>query len=248
MPLSGLEGHTSALPQATTMRAPTTAEVLKAAPFAQGLCEAHLQRLEHELVLREVPAGASVCQKSRKAEHWVGVARGTIKIHVLSPDGRGTTLATFSDGCWFGEGTLLKGEPWPFDAAAIGNTLVALVPAATFQWLLDNSFPFNRFLIDQLNARLGQFISRCEHARLHQSNQHVAHCIAELIDSRLYPFVENRRLTMSQEELASLAGVSRQIVNRALGELEDIGVVRVAYGSLTLIDPEGLRRFSESFQ
>lgn len=53
---------------------------------------------------------------------------------------------------------------------------------------------------------------------------------------------------MSQEELASLAGVSRQIVNRTLGELEDIGAVRVSYGALTLIDPEGLRRFSESFE
>lgn len=227
---------------------PTISDVLKSAPFAPSLSKAHLLRLRREVLLREIPAGTSLYQKARRADHWTGVVRVVVKIHALSPTGRTTTLATFPPGCWFGEGTLLKREGWPFDATAIEDTLLALMPAATFHWLLEHSLGFNRFLLDQVNARLGQFISRCEHARLHHSSRHVAHCISELTDARLYPGAENRHLGMSQEELASLAGVSRQIVNRALGELEDIGAVRVSYGSLTLIDPEGLRRFSESFE
>src|SRR5256885_7579682 len=69
-----------------------------------------------------------------------------------------TTLfrSTFPPGCWFGEGTLLKREGWPFDATAIEDTLLALMPAATFHWLLEHSLGFNRFLLDQVNARLGQ--------------------------------------------------------------------------------------------
>lgn len=226
----------------------TIKHVLESAPFAPNLSQAHLLRLQREVLLREVPAGRSLCQKTGNAGHWTGVVQGAVKIHALSPTGRSTTLTTFSPGCWFGEGTLLKQERWPFDATAIEDTLVALMPAGTFHWLLEHSLGFNRFLLEQLNARLGQFIGRCEHARLHHSSRHVAHCISELMDARLYPGAENRHLGMSQEELASLAGVSRQIVNRALSELEDLGAVRVSYGSLTLIDPEGLRRFSESFE
>ena len=230
------------------MPPPTINAVLKSTPFAPHLSRAHLLRLRREVLLRHIPAGTPLCHKTHRAGHWAGVVQGAVKIHALSPTGRSTTLATFTPGCWFGEGTLLKHECWPFDATAIEDTLVALMPASTFHWLLERSLGFNRFLLDQLNARLGQFIGRCEHARLHLSSRHVAHCISELTDSRLYPDTGNRHLGMSQEELASLAGVSRQIVNRTLGELEDIGAVRVSYGALTLIDPEGLRRFSESFE
>jgi hypothetical protein len=51
---------------------------------------------------------------------------------------------------------------------------------------------------------------------------------------------------MSQEELGNLAGVSRAVVNKVLHELSRTGVIRVSYGCISLIDPEGLRRFSES--
>jgi CRP-like cAMP-binding protein len=97
---------------------PTISDVLQSAPFAPSLSKAHLLRLRREVLLREIPAGTSLCQKARRADHWTGVVRGVVKIHALSPTGRTTTLATFSPGCWFGEGTLLKREGWPFDATA----------------------------------------------------------------------------------------------------------------------------------
>lgn len=221
-------------------------EILSGARFAQHLAADHRARVAGELVVREFGAGTQVCRRGSTAAYWMGVAAGTVKIQAVSSEGRGTTLATFSEGCWFGEGTLLKGEAWPFDAIALRDARIALVPADTFRWLLDNSLPFNRFLIDQLNARLGQFISRCEHARLHQTDRHVAHCIAELLDPRLYPFSQPAFVRMSQEELGNLAGASRAVVNKVLNELSRSGIIRVSYGSISLIDPEGLRRFSES--
>lgn len=222
------------------------AAALSSAPFAARLSPEHLARLGRDVVMKDFAAGSRICRKGASADYWIGIAYGSVKIQVTSSEGRGTTLATFSEGCWFGEGTLLKGECWPFDAVALCDSRVAMVPVSAFHWLLENSFPFNRFLIDQLNARLGQFIGRCEHARLHQTSQHVAHCIAELLDPRLYPAPERPYLHMSQEELGKLAGVSRAIVNEALHNLARSGIVRVSYGSISVIDPEGLRRFSES--
>lgn len=220
--------------------------LLRSARFARNLAEEHLRRVAHELVVRNFTAGAFICRKGDTADCWMGIDSGAVKIQVVSPEGRGTTLATFTEGCWFGEGTLLKSEPWPFDAIALTPARIAHIRASTFHWLLDNSLPFNRFIIDQLNARLGQFIRRCEHARLHQTDRHVAHCIAELLDPRLYPLSSGPRVRMSQEELAHLAGVSRAMVNKVLHELARNGIVEVSYGSISLIDPQGLRRFSES--
>jgi CRP-like cAMP-binding protein len=218
--------------------------VLSGASFAQRLSADHLARLARDVVIKDFDTGSRVCTKGAAASSWMGVSSGSVKIQVTSCEGRATTLAIFSERCWFGEGTLLKGEPWPFDAVALCDSRIALLPASAFQWLLENSFPFNRFLIDQLNARLGQFISRSEHERLHQTDQHVAHCIAELLDPRLYPIPGSPYLRLSQEELGNLAGVSRAVANRALQDLSRSGIVRISYGSISLIDPEGLRRFS----
>ena len=57
---------------------------------------------------------------------------------------------------------MLKNEPRRYDVVALRDSLVACISRTTFQWLLDNSIPFNRFLLHQLNERLGQFIGRVE--------------------------------------------------------------------------------------
>ena len=177
------------------------------------------------------------------ADAWVGVAKGLVKIENTGADGRHTTLTHFSAGCWFGEGTLLKRGPWPFDAVAVTDSEVGFLPVSTFEWLLDSSIAFNRFLLDQLNARLAQFVERCEHLRLHDAEHHVVHCLTEMVDPRLCRYTE-ASIAVSQDGLAHLAGVSRSIVNRVLHKLEREGLVRVDYRSITLLDPNGLRRFS----
>ena len=50
-------------------------------------------------------------------------------------------------------------------------------------------------------------------------------------------------IEISQEELGLLAGVSRPVVNKALQELEDEGLLRVDHGRITVFDLEKLSRF-----
>ena len=211
--------------------------------FDRVLSSDQLERVHADLHLRSFKCGASVVRRNTRGDAWVGVAKGLVKIENTGADGRRTTLTHFSAGCWFGEGTLLKHGPWPFDAIAVTDSMVAFLPISTFEWLLGSSIAFNRFLLDQLNARLAQFVERCEHLRLHDAEHHVVHCLAEMVDPRLYPHTESR-IAVSQEGLADLAGVSRSVVSRALHNLEREGIVRVDYRSITLLDPNGLRRFS----
>lgn len=225
-------------------RFPTRDEVASW-PFTRGLAEEDLRRLLCEVTIRRYQPAAVICRKGEAAAHWMGVLHGAIKIEAISATGRSTTLATVTAGGCFGEGSVLKqdSQGWPFYAVTLVDTDVMLMPAAVFHRLLGSSLAFSRFMIDQLNARLGQFIERCEHERLHSADQHIAHCINEFTDPTLYPG-HTDRLPLSQEELARLAGVSRQVVNRVLHQLERQGILRVAYGSIALLDPDGLRHFS----
>lgn len=222
-----------------------TDQLLRSTSFYPALTPEQAARLRQDTVSRPFKAGANVRRRGTVADGWLGVASGLVKIENSSADGRHTTLTHFSAGCWFGEGTLLKDGPWPFDAIAMVDSVVAVVPFRTFEWLLDSSVPFNRFLLNQLNARLGQFVERCEHLRLHDADHHVVHCLVEMVDPRLYPTVEEN-ITLSQEELARLAGVSRSVVSRVLHKLERQSLVRVEYRSIKLLDPQRLRQFSDA--
>jgi CRP-like cAMP-binding protein len=222
-----------------------TDQLLQGTSFYPALTAEQAARLREDIVSRPFKAGTYVRRKATVADGWLGVASGLVRIENSSADGRHTTLTHFSSGCWFGEGTLLKEERWPFDAIAVVDSVIASVPFRTFEWLLDSSVRFNRFLLDQLNARLGQFVERCEHLRLHDADHHVVHCLVEMVDPRLYPTVEDR-ITLSQEELARLAGVSRSVVSRVLHKLERQSLVRVEYRSIRLLDPQRLRQFSDA--
>jgi CRP/FNR family transcriptional regulator, cyclic AMP receptor protein len=215
--------------------------VLCAAAFAAAIGEEALRRLRREMHERHVESGAHVAWKGDVVEHWAVVIDGMVKIEAAAADGRKTTLLGISTGGWFGEAALLGDGRWPFDVIATRATRLGLMPRAAFERLLGSSIAFNHFLLGQLNARLSQFVQRCEHLRFSEASAHVAHCLAELFDARLYPSTE-RRLALSQQEVAHLVGISRPTANRALHELERQGVLSVAYGRIVVHDPEALQR------
>ncbi len=216
--------------------------MLRATLWSRALTPEQLQRVESEILPRRCPAGGYVCRKGEAVEHWVGVVNGLVKMTNLSADGKPTTFTGIPSGGWFGEGSLLKNEPRRYDVVALRDSEVAYMPRATFTWLLDNSIGFNRFLLIQLNERLGQFIAMVECDRLLEPDARVARSLASLFNPHLYPG-HGPEVQISQEEIGYLAGLSRQRANQALKTLEKAGLLRVEYGGITVLDLEGLRCF-----
>lgn len=201
-----------------------------------------MARVRAEIVERNVPAGGYACRKGEPVEHWIGVTEGLLKLSIDSPEGKTATLTGVAAGGWFGEGSLLRTEARRYDAVALRDSRVALMPRTTFTWLLDSSIAFNRFLLDQLNERLSQFIAIVEYERLLPPDARIARCLAMLFNSHLYPGVE-RRMQLSQEEIGYLSGISRQRVNQALRVLEKSGLLKLEYGGITVLDVEGMRNY-----
>jgi len=217
-------------------------DMLALSPWTRELSADQLGRVRATILVREFAAGSAVSRKGDPASAWFGVIDGLVKIHSLSPSGKSVTFAGIPAGGWFGEGSVLKGERLKYDTLALRDSRVAHMPEATFRWLLDSSIPFNRFLLTQLNERLGQFIGMVEHDRLLDPDARVARSLAALFNPHLYPDTQPR-IEISQEELGYLAGASRQRVNRALQVLEAAGLIKVDYGLVTVRDLSGLRRY-----
>lgn len=210
--------------------------------WAGGIDTGTLGRIGPEVLERAVPSGGFVCRKGDPVEYWVGVIEGLVKISSVSSEGKPITFTGIRAGGWFGEGSLLRPVPWGYDAVALRDCRVALMPRATFYRLLETSIGFNRFLLEQLNERLSLFIGMLESDRLLEPEARVARCLASLFNPHLYPG-SGRELQISQEEIGYLSGVSRQRVNQALQVLDRAGLLRIAYGGVTVLDLGGLGRF-----
>ena len=219
-------------------------ELLRASLWGQALTEAEMARALAGTSERTFAAGAFICMKGQPVDYWMGVIDGLGKMASHWTTGKTTSLTGISTGGWFGEGSLMKKEPRRYDVMALRESRIAFMNRSTFTWLLDHSIPFNRYMIAQLNERLGQFIGMMENERMLDTDARIARCLAALFNPVLYPGT-TRLLQISQEELGYLAGVSRQRANQALKALEDAGLVRSEYGGINILDLDGLRCFGD---
>ena len=220
-------------------RSPLAGE-LAAIPWLDLLEAAQRERAVQEIKVGDALPGDFVCRTGRPVTYWFGVVDGLLKMSSDNADGRTMTFTGVPPGGWFGEGTALKREPYRYNIQALRRSIVAGLPVDSFHWLLDHSIGFNRFVMNQLNERLGQFIAAREIDRLNNPDVRVARSLAALFNPVLYPGV-GEVLRITQQELAYLVGLSRQRVNEALAALETQGTIRVEYGGLRVLDLGALR-------
>ncbi|MBP6718290.1 MAG: Crp/Fnr family transcriptional regulator [Rhodoferax sp.] len=217
-----------------------SAHELATIPWIHLLTPQERQRAEEDLKVTEASAGDYLCRTGRPVTYWFGVVDGLLKMSSDNAEGKTMTFTGVPPGGWFGEGTALKRETYRYNIQALRKSSVAGLHVDTFHWLLDHSIGFNRFVMNQLNERLGQFIAAREIDRMTNPDIRVARSLASLFNPVLYPGM-GAVLRITQQELAYLVGLSRQRVNEALTNLADQGCIRVEYGGLRVLDLTALR-------
>jgi CRP/FNR family cyclic AMP-dependent transcriptional regulator len=217
-------------------------DIVGSSAWAGELTGDELERAHRGTVQKQFRKGSYVCHRGDKLDHWTGVIEGLVKISATSAEGKAMTFAGVGAGGWFGEGSVLKNEPRKYDLVTLRDTRLAMMNRATFMWLYENSAGFTRYLVRQLNERMGQFIATIEYDRILDPKARVARNLSWFFNKVLYPgtggFIE-----ISQEELGLFAGVSRPIVNRSLQALEDEGILRVEHGRITVLNVGALATY-----
>ena len=213
-------------------------------PWLHGLEANEKERALADLKVVKVEPGELLCRVGRPVTYWFGVIDGLLKTSNDTAQGIPITFTGLPPGGWFGEGTVIKREAYRYNIEALRASTVAGLTVDTFHWLLDRSIPFNRFILQQLNERLGQFIAAREIDRMSDPDVRVARSLASLFHPVLYPGVGSL-LRITQQELGYLVGLSRQRVNQALHVLQQARMIRVEYGGVRVLDLEALRRYTQ---
>ncbi len=222
-----------------------TAQELEAIPWLLVLTPEQRQQTLVQLQVADAEVGERVCRIGRPANFWFGVIDGLLKMSNDDSSGPAITFTGIPPGGWFGEGTLLKREAYRYNIQALRRSVVAGLPIETFHHLLETSISFNRYMLNQLNERVGQFIAAREMDRISDPDLRVARHLAALFHPQLYPGVGGL-LRITQQELGYLVGLSRQRVNQALNQLSGRQLIRVEYGGVRVLDLNGLRSFPVS--
>jgi CRP-like cAMP-binding protein len=220
-------------------RSPSAAE-LASIPWLQVLRDEDQAWVSAQIMVGDALAGDVVCRIGKAPTYWFGVVQGLLKMSADNAQGDSFTYAGLSAGGWFGEGTVIKREPYRYNVQALRPSVVAGLPIESFHRLLEQSIGFNRFVMNQLNERLGQFIAAREIDRMTNPDIRVARSLAALFNPVLFPGV-GEVLQITQQELAYLVGLSRQRVNVALQRLVEQGWIKVTYGGVRVINLNALR-------
>ena len=218
--------------------------LLRVAPWSAYLAPHEITAAAAGIVEKSFVAHEYIFMRGDRFDYWTGIISGLARMSIVSRDGKATTFTGMTEGAWFGEGSMLKNEPRRYDVVALRDTRLAMLDRATFVWLTENSVGFNRFLVTQLNERLGQFIGLVEYGRTLGATARLARSIASLFNPILYPNT-TLHLDITQEEIGALTGISRQNANQCLRRLEGAGLLRLDYGGVTILDLDGLRAYGE---
>ena len=185
------------------------------------------------------PRGQIILPANERTQGWYGVVEGLIKISGHSRAGRRSDFLGVAAGDWFGEGAVLKNELRRYDVVALRDTVLLCLPSAVFHTLFDTNIGFNHHLVACMNLRLSQAMAMIEAGRTRNPEQRIALSLSRLFWSR------TRQLDLSQDELANLAGMSRQTANRALNALQERGLISLALNRIKVLDDVALTSLLE---
>jgi CRP/FNR family cyclic AMP-dependent transcriptional regulator len=214
------------------------ASLLAANPFFAGLARTTLDRIAGICRPQHLAARAVLFLKGDESDGLYAIRRGLIRIGTTDDLGQQMTMNLLGAGDVFGEIALLDGRSRTADAVALESTEMFFLPRRDFVGLVEGEPAIAQHLIELLCARLRDLIERMEETTFLPAETRLARRILALaIDY-------GREIHASQEELASLTGVTRETVNRQLQSWKRSGILSLGRGRLVIHDLDDVRRLA----
>jgi CRP/FNR family transcriptional regulator len=214
-------------------------------PVLANLAPEDLEQVADVSHPRRFAAGEIVFREGDASNTCYIVGSGHARAVREHADGRALTLATFGPGDIFGELAMFDDERRSATIEALEPLEALAILGADMRRLMERR--------PQLAIALAAALSR----RLRATNERLASQSFQTVQSRvatvLAQLVERARaegaaqgdvpLTVTQTEVAQLAGSSRESASRFLAVLERAGVISQGRGRLTVHDPDALRNY-----
>jgi len=230
-------------------RAPfNRADILAGHFLLRHLAPDELSRLAASAALVRHRSHATIFQKGDRGDSMMAVVTGRVKICTYSPDGKELVLNIIDRGSLFGEIALLDGQPRSADAVAIEDTELLVLERNRLMPILTGNPDTATRMITVLCQRLRQTSEVLEDALLRDAPSRVARGLLRLAGTFGKPGPGGVRLDikLSQQQMGSLIGISRESINKYIVDWTRSGVLSVDHGFITITDREALESLSDA--
>ena len=170
------------------------------------------------------------------------VGYGLVKLALRSPDGRERVLRIVTAGQSFGAAAALLGRVPRYEARAVTDGKLIIVPASAMYALMDREPRFSRSVMKSLAQRVVELSAELEAVSLYSSGER----LASYLDSLAQPARENGgwtvRLPVSKTLVAARLGMKKETLSRLLRRLSAEGLIEVSRREIAIRDRDALAR------
>ena len=204
-------------------------ETLRHVPLFSELSPSELEQVATLSSPRSCRRGETIFLENDPGDALYIIQSGLVRIYRVAEDGREKTLAILTDGDFFGEMALMDEMPRSAVAQAREPTQLLAIHKQDFERLLAQNPHLSRAIITSLSRRLRAANEQLLGAVFLDVRERVHRILKVLAAEHGHPHPGGGRiigLRLTHQELANLAGTSRETVTRVLAEMQDEGLIR----------------------
>ncbi len=222
------------------------ADLLRHIPYFTSLDTATYTEIAKAVRPREFGAGEHILSEGEPCLGLYFVMRGQVRLMKTAADGREHVLRVLGPGATFNDAAVFDGGPNSDSAVAVGPTRVGYVPTATMQRLIERHPEIARAALKLASQRHRTLSHVVEDLALRDVTARVAHLLLGCIGHHDH-IVEKADFAcarITHQEIATMVGSVREVVQRALKELERDGAIALARARIDIRDPAKLERWA----
>lgn len=217
---------------------------LRNVPIFTDLTDSDLTKIASNMVPRVYEKGQMILLEESMGETFFIITQGAVKVTRLSADGREVILAMLGESDFFGEMSLLDGEGRSANIVANEYAKVLTLSRSDFLDCLESYPKIAIALLEELAIRLRKSDQQIESLSLSDSEHRIGIALIRLAGE--LGTIKQGHVTVKnlpyQQDIANMAGTSRETVSRTLKLLEDKKLVRRKNRNLTIYNFDAFRR------
>ena len=217
---------------------------LRNVPIFTDLRDPDLNKIASKMVPRVYEKGQMILLEESMGETFFIITQGAVKVTRLSADGREVILAILGESDFFGEMSLLDGEGRSANIVANEDAKVLTLSRNDFLDCLESYPKIAIALLEELATRLRKSDQQIESLSLSDSEHRIGITLIRLAGE--LGTIKQGHVTVKnlpyQQDIANMAGTSRETVSRTLKLLEDKKLVRRENRNLTIYNYDAFRQ------
>ncbi len=226
------------------MQTESEAVYLKQVPLFAGLEDEDIRELMSIAKRRTFRSGEVIFHREDPGQVLYVIKEGKVKISLINPDGQEISLVVFGKGECFGEFAILDGLTRSADAIAMEKVECYTLQRSDFHKAIMKNPKIAIQVMEVLSKRLRSTDQMVEDLIFLDVYGRVAKKLLELADTHGTKVENGIRIDvrLTQQELASMVGSSRESVNKVMGYFTDKNFISTDKHKITLHRIADLKR------